>query len=84
MTSDLFEGLGALFKLRPTGGISQHMQCGADHQVMQDIAGIQVPCMDSPTCKERERERVLGAHFKLRQQLLIAHAAMWADMQETV
>jgi hypothetical protein len=34
--------------------------------------------------RERERERVLGAHFKLRQQLLIAHAAMWADMQETV
>jgi hypothetical protein len=83
MTSRLFEELGTLFKLRPTGSISQHMQCGADHQkVMQDIAGIQVPCMDSPTC--RERERVLGAHFKLTQQLLIAHAAMWADMQETV
>ncbi len=57
MTSHLFEELGALFKLRPTGSISQHMQCGADHQVMQDIAGIQVPCMDSPTCTERERER---------------------------
>lgn len=33
---------------------------------------------------ERERESVLSAHLKLRQQLLIAHAAMWADMQETV
>jgi hypothetical protein len=70
MTSHLFEGLGALFKLRPTGGISQHMQCGADHQVMQDIAGIQVPCMESPTCKERERE---SARCTLQTQAAAPH-----------